>query len=122
VTTPLTGVKARVLAALGRRRAELARLCAQLVRIPSENVTSAKERLVRLVRDNAHKLWDIRAIPVVRLGYTDGRFFRRSGVPTVVYGPRVFHMGGPDEYIEEEELFRAAMVHAGAIVDYLGAS
>jgi succinyl-diaminopimelate desuccinylase len=74
------------------------------------------------VRDNARKLWDIRAIPVVRLGYTDGRLFRRSGVPTVVYGPRVFHMGGPDEYIEEEELFRASMVHAGAIVDYLGAS
>jgi succinyl-diaminopimelate desuccinylase len=84
-------------------------------------VTSPKERLVRLVRDNARKLWDIHAIPVVRLGYTDGRFFRRSGVPTVVYGPRVFHMGGPDEYIEEEELFQTSMVHAGAIVDYLGA-
>jgi succinyl-diaminopimelate desuccinylase len=85
-------------------------------------VTSPKHRLVRLVRDNARRLWRTRAIPVVRLGYTDGRFFRRSRVPTVVYGPRVFQMGGPDEYIEEEDLFRACMVHAGTIVDYLEAS
>jgi succinyl-diaminopimelate desuccinylase len=85
-------------------------------------VTSPKDRLVRFVRENARKLWRIQAIPVVRLGYTDGRFFRRSGVPTVVYGPRVFHMGGPDEYIEEADLFRSSMVHAGTIVDYLGAS
>jgi succinyl-diaminopimelate desuccinylase len=84
-------------------------------------VTSPKNRLVRLVQDNAHKIWRIRAMPVVRLGYTDGRFFRRSGVPTVVYGPRVFHMGGPDEYIEEEDLFRACMVHAGTIAEYLSA-
>jgi acetylornithine deacetylase/succinyl-diaminopimelate desuccinylase-like protein len=65
-------------------------------------VTSPKDRLVRLVQDNARRLWSIEAMTVVRPGYTDGRFFRRSGVPTVVYGPRVFHMGGPDEYIEEE--------------------
>ena len=63
---------------------------------------------------------------MVRLGYTDGRVFRRSRVRTVVYGRRVFQMGGPeeyiDEYIEEEHLLRACMVHAGTIVDHLGAS
>jgi succinyl-diaminopimelate desuccinylase len=106
----------------GFQRAGLADIGAETLNRCESYVTSPKERLFRFVRDNARILWGISAIPVVRLGYTDGRFFRRYGVPTVVYGPRVFHMGGPDEYIEEEELFQTSMVHAGVIVDYLGAS
>jgi succinyl-diaminopimelate desuccinylase len=57
--------------------------------------------------------------PVIRLGYTDGRFFRRAGIPTAVYGPRVHHMGGPDEFVEQDEVLDVALVHMGAILDFL---
>lgn len=29
-------------------------------------------------------------------------------------------MGGPDEYIEEDELMQVARVHVGTVFDYLG--
>ena len=60
-------------------------------------------------------------IPVIRLGYTDGRFFRREGIPTAVYGPRVHRMGGPDEYVEQDEVLQVAQVHLATVLDYLGA-
>jgi succinyl-diaminopimelate desuccinylase len=82
-------------------------------------VTPPDARLVRLVLANAREINRQTVLPVVRLGYTDGRFFRRAGIPTVVYGPAVHNMGGPDEYIETADLLDVAVVHAGAVADML---
>lgn len=82
-------------------------------------VTPPEATLVELVLANAKQLNRRRVLPVVRLGYTDGRFFRRAGIPTVVYGPAVYNMGGPDEYIETADLLEVAAVHAGAVLDML---
>jgi succinyl-diaminopimelate desuccinylase len=82
-------------------------------------VTPPDSRLVTLVLDNARTLNRQQVLRVVRLGYTDGRFFRRAGIPTVVYGPAVQNMGGPDECIETADLLEVARVHAGAVLDML---
>jgi succinyl-diaminopimelate desuccinylase len=82
-------------------------------------VTPPDSPLVRLVLANAKVINRRKVLPVVRLGYTDGRFFRRAGIPTVVYGPAVHHMGGPDECIETADLLEVATVHAGAVLDML---
>jgi len=82
-------------------------------------VTPPEARLVKHVLANAKQLNRRKVLPVVRLGYTDGRFFRRAGIPTVVYGPAVHNMGGPDEYIETADLLEVAAVHAGAVLDLL---
>ena len=82
-------------------------------------VTSPDAALVKLVLENAKALNRRTVLPVVRLGYTDGRFFRRAGIPTVVYGPAVHNMGGPDEYIETADLLEVAAVHVGAVLDLL---
>jgi len=82
-------------------------------------VTPPDARLVKLVLANAKALNRRTVLPVVRLGYTDGRFFRRAGIPTVVYGPAVHGMGGPDEYIETGELLEVAAAHAGTVLDML---
>jgi succinyl-diaminopimelate desuccinylase len=82
-------------------------------------VTPPDSRLVKLVLANAKAINRRAVLPVVRLGYTDGRFFRRAGIPTVVYGPAVHNMGGPDEYIETADLLEVAAVHAGAVLDML---
>ena len=37
-----------------------------------------------------------------------------------MYGPRVHRMGGPDEYVEQDEVMQVALVHLGAMLDYLG--
>jgi acetylornithine deacetylase/succinyl-diaminopimelate desuccinylase-like protein len=130
-------LKARLVDELRKRQADLFALCSRLVQIPSENppgdtsvlasfinqcdpyVTPPDSRLVRLVLANAREINRRTVLPVVRLGYTDGRFFRRAGIPTVVYGPAVYNMGGPDEYIETADLLDVAVVHAGAAADML---
>jgi succinyl-diaminopimelate desuccinylase len=83
-------------------------------------VTPAKKKLITILRANSLRVCGSEALMVLRLGYTDGRFFRRAGIPTAIYGPTVHNMGGPDEWVEEEELLRVARVHLGIIVDYLG--
>jgi succinyl-diaminopimelate desuccinylase len=83
-------------------------------------VTPAKEKLITILKANSLRVCGSEALMVLRLGYTDGRFFRRAGIPTAIYGPTVHNMGGPDEWVEEEELMRVARVHLGIIVDYLG--
>ena len=82
-------------------------------------VTPPDARLVKLVLANAKVLNRRAVLPVVRLGYTDGRFFRRAGIPTVVYGPAVHSMGGPDEFIETADLLEVAVAHAGVVLDVL---
>ncbi len=82
-------------------------------------VTPVHEKLIRYLRVNSQSVSRREALSVVRLGYTDGRFFRRAGIPTAIYGPRVYNMGGPDESVDEKELLRIARVHVAVIVDYL---
>lgn len=110
---------AAILRALAGRRGDTT---LQILNRCESHVTSPRARLVGVVAANARALAGVRALPVVRLGYTDGRFFRRAGIPTVVYGPRVHNMGGPDESIQADELFDVARVHTGVVFDYLGVS
>jgi succinyl-diaminopimelate desuccinylase len=60
-------------------------------------------------------------VPVVnmRVGGSDSRWFRMAGVPTVVYGPTPFNMGGADEYALVAELGAVAQVHALSALDFL---
>ncbi|HTB43147.1 MAG TPA: M20/M25/M40 family metallo-hydrolase [Acetobacteraceae bacterium] len=55
----------------------------------------------------------------MRVGGSDARLFRRRGIPTVVYGPAPFNMGGADENVLVEELAIVARVHALASFDFL---
>jgi hypothetical protein len=40
-------------------------------------------------------------------------------VPTVVFGPTPYNMGGPDEYVLVDEIHSVAKVHALAAFDFL---
>ncbi len=55
----------------------------------------------------------------MRVGGSDARWFRMEGLPTVVYGPTPFNMGGADEYALVEELGAVMRVHALAAFDLL---
>jgi succinyl-diaminopimelate desuccinylase len=84
-------------------------------------VSSPRDPLITTLVTNGRAVLGTAPIPVIRLGYTDGRFFRREGIPTAVYGPRVHRMGGPDEYVEQDEVLQVAQVHLATVLDYLGA-
>jgi succinyl-diaminopimelate desuccinylase len=84
-------------------------------------VSPPGDPLIAALVANGRAVLGTAPIPVIRLGYTDGRFFRREGIPTAVYGPRVHRMGGPDEYVEQDEVLQVAQVHLATVLDYLGA-
>ena len=55
----------------------------------------------------------------LRAGFSDARFYRHAGVPSVVYGVGAHHMGRVDEYATVEDLEAVFAVHALAGYDYL---
>jgi acetylornithine deacetylase/succinyl-diaminopimelate desuccinylase-like protein len=57
----------------------------------------------------------------MRVGASDARLFRAQNIPTVVYGPTPFNMGGPDEYVLLDDLALVGKVHADAAFAYLAA-
>ena len=78
----------------------------------------------RLVRSCAAAAERVLGSPVavnMRVGGSDSRWFRMAGLPTIVYGPTPHGMGGPDEYVEIDELDQIARVHALTAFDILTA-
>ncbi len=60
--------------------------------------------------------------PIVSLGGTDTRFWRRAGVPCFVYGCSPAGMGGIDEAVSIAEFHHVLRTHALAAFDYLMAA
>jgi succinyl-diaminopimelate desuccinylase len=72
-----------------------------------------------LLAKNSKEITGVQPLYSFTSGGTDCRFWRKRGVPAVSYGPRVYGMGGADEYIMIDDLVKTAKVHIGTIYDYL---
>lgn len=83
------------------------------------SLTSPDDPLARAVIDNSRQVRGEAAMPVLRLGASDARWFRAAQIPTVVYGPKAYNMGGANEEVSIEDLLITTQVHAGCILDYL---
>jgi succinyl-diaminopimelate desuccinylase len=82
-------------------------------------VTDPMVEIVHTVRTAAEHVLGRAPAVNMRVGGSDARLFRRAGIPTVVYGPTPFIMGGVDEYVLLDELEVVARVHALAAFDFL---
>ena len=81
--------------------------------------TGPEEEIVRAVRENAAAVTGRDVVVNLRAGFSDARFWRHAGVPSVVYGVAPHRMGGADEHATVEDLEAAFAVHAFAAFDYL---
>jgi acetylornithine deacetylase/succinyl-diaminopimelate desuccinylase-like protein len=54
-----------------------------------------------------------------RVGLTDSGYFRHRGIPTAVYGPTAYNMGGVDEYVEVSEVRQVFDVHLAVVRECL---
>ena len=81
--------------------------------------TDPEEEIVRAVHENAAAVtgWDV--VVNLRAGFSDARFYRHAGVPSVVYGVAPNGIGGADEYATVEDLKTMFAVHTLAGFDYL---
>ena len=83
------------------------------------NFTDPNAEIVTRVRDVAAEVLGTPPAVNMRVGGSDSRWYRRHGVPTVVYGLTPFNMGGEDEHILVDELKAVAKVHTLAAFDFL---
>ncbi len=86
------------------------------------NWTSPTHEIVSLTRRNAEALLGDRVVANMRVGFSDARFYRQRGIPSVVYGPTPFNMGAADEYVLLDDVFAVFYVHAMTAYDYLTAA
>jgi len=67
--------------------------------------------MVGILQDTVETLAGFRPAPVISLGGTDCRFWRRAGVPAFVYGPSPEGMGGIDEGVRADEFIHVLRTH-----------
>ena len=111
----VAGVKAQLASALDPRPDVSWRILAST----EPSWTDPGDEIVRAVRENAAAVTGRDVVVNLRPGFSDARFYRHAGVPSVVYGVAANHMGGADEYATVEDLKTVFAVHALAAFDYL---
>jgi succinyl-diaminopimelate desuccinylase len=82
-------------------------------------VTDPDHECVRLAVANAASVVPGGAVINMRVGFSDARFYRLHGVPSLVYGPTPHNMGGADEYVTLDDLVAVFYVHAMTAFDFL---
>jgi succinyl-diaminopimelate desuccinylase len=125
--------KADIRLPVGANTADIeARLRQQLARIPGvqmrvvqkyePNFTAPSHEIVNMVADAAQEILGAKPAVNMRVGASDARLYRLFDVPSVVFGPTPYHMGGPDEHVRLDELLAVAKVHALAGFRFLSSS
>jgi len=92
---------------------------AEIIREVDPTITPPDSPIVGIVRTVARDVLGQDPTVNMRVGASDSRLFRQSGIPTVVYGPTPRNMGGADEHVSIAELVQVAKVHAIAAYDFL---
>lgn len=80
--------------------------------------TPTSEKIVKLVYENARDVTGEEPKYFIKHWGTDGKFFRRKGIPTVIYGPTQINLGAPNEYVLIDDLIKVTKVHSGTIIDF----
>ena len=83
------------------------------------NVTDPEHEIVRLVCRHGEEATGQPVVANMRIGFSDARFYRHAGIPSVTYGPTPYNMGGSDEHILVSELNAVAEVHAATAYEFL---
>jgi succinyl-diaminopimelate desuccinylase len=87
--------------------------------VTESTYSDINERITQILANNSHEITGDEPLYSFTSGGTDCRFWRKRGVPAICYGPKVYGMGGVDEYITVNDLIITAKVQLGTIYDYL---
>ena len=74
--------------------------------------------MVKIIRRNS-RILGVDPKPIISLGGSDLKFWRRLGIPSYYYGPTNHGMGTIDEYVEVDELLHITKVHLLSAYEYL---
>lgn len=112
----LAEVEAKAQAAVGA----LDGLTFRTVRSWAPNWSDPGHEIFALAAQNSRAVWDQEVATNMRVGASDARLYRLlKNVPAVNCGLHGYNLGGPDEYIEIEDLIKLATIHTLTAYDYL---
>jgi len=110
-----------VLAQIDARLAPLPGIEWNVLSSHEPNVTDPGEEIVQLVLKYASDTVQAPVVANMRPGFSDSRFYRAAGIPSVVYGPAPNNMGGADEHVLLEDLRAVFRVHVLTASEFLRA-
>jgi succinyl-diaminopimelate desuccinylase len=110
---------ADVEALLRERLARLPGVQLRVVQKYEPSFTDPSHEIVEAIVQAAEQILRQKPATNMRVGASDARLYRMFGIPSVVFGPTPYNMGGPDEHIRIDELINVAKVHALAALRYL---
>lgn len=92
----------------------------KILRQYEPNWSDADHEIFSLTSQNVSEIMGKTPVLTMRVGASDARHYRiYKNVPTVVCGLTPYNLGGPDEYIELNELLDIAKIHTLTAFDYL---
>jgi acetylornithine deacetylase/succinyl-diaminopimelate desuccinylase-like protein len=91
-------------------------------RLTEPTYTSPDSEIVGIVQSAATDVLGQTPALNMRVGASDARVYREAQVPTVVYGPTPYNMGGPDEYVMVDELVSIMRVQVLSALAFLNKS
>lgn len=83
------------------------------------NWTSPESRLVGCWDDATAQISGHRSPYAIRLPASDASRWRRSGVPAICFGPQPTYSAGVDDYAEEDDVLRCAVLYAATALRFL---
>jgi succinyl-diaminopimelate desuccinylase len=104
---------------LRERLATLPGVQMRVVQKYEPSFTDPSHEIVEAIVQAAEQILQQKPATNMRVGASDARLYRMYGIPSVVFGPTPYNMGGPDEHIRVDELINIAKVHALAALRYL---
>ncbi|UWU76524.1 M20/M25/M40 family metallo-hydrolase [Bradyrhizobium huanghuaihaiense] len=104
---------------LRERLATLPGVQMRVVQKYEPSFTDPSHEIVEIIVQTAEQILQQKPAANMRVGASDARLYRMYGIPSVVFGPTPYNMGGPDEHIRVDELISIAKVHALAALRYL---
>jgi succinyl-diaminopimelate desuccinylase len=110
---------ARMKAAIAERLAAIEGVTWKVIRSVDPSVTDPGSPIVGITAAAAREVLGSPPAINMRVGASDARISRAMGIPTVVYGPTPFNMGGADENALVKDLEAVARVHAISSFDFL---
>jgi len=108
-------VKARLTEVLARQEG----VAVDIVRCYESTWTPPDHEIVQVLRSACRSRLGVDPVLNMRVGASDARLYRRTGVPSVVCGLTAYNMGAADEYVMVDELRALGEIYALTAFDYL---
>lgn len=84
------------------------------------NWSDPEHEIFSLMIKNSHEVWGCDVVNTMRVGASDARLYRlMKNIPSVNCGLHGYNLGGPDEYVEIEDMVKVAEIQILTAFDFL---